>query len=290
MTFKKIIPSILIVLLGFALTAGGGFFALAQDQDQEKTEEQPDKNTYTIGPQDLLSINVFGVEELNTRVRIAGDGTITLPLLGEIEVGGLTPAQLEKKLAQMLEKNYLKNAQVTVFINEYQSKKVAVIGAVTDPGNYDVMGNETLLQLISRAGGLTERASDRVVVIRKNKSQSIDIERLMSGRNPELNIQLKPGDIVNIPHERYVDIYIFGEVRRPGTMRLKKSGDITLLKAIAQAGGFTNRARKSAVVVKRKKDGKEIKIKVNIKKILKGKRQPFILQHDDVVFVPESLL
>ena len=289
MISKKITPYILIVLLSFV-------FAPAQDRQTETaatnntSQEQPDKHTYTIGPQDLISINVFGVDELNTRVRIAGDGTITLPLLGEIKAAGFTPAQLEKKLAHLLEKNYLKNAQVTVFINEYQSKKVAVIGAVTNPGNYDVMGNETLLQLISRAGGLTERAADRIVVIRKDKSQTIDIEELMSQGTPELNIQLKPGDIVNIPHERYIDVYIFGEVRRPGTMRLKKSGDITLLKAIAQAGGFTNRARKSAIVVKRKIDGKETKITVNIKKILKGKEPPFLLEHDDVVFVPESLL
>lgn len=251
---------------------------------------QADERTYTLGPHDLITISVFGVDELNTKVRVSGTGTITLPLLGEIPVEGLSPAQLELKLAKLLEKEYLKNAQVTVFIEEYRSKKVSVIGAVQNPGNYEILGKETLLQMVSRAGGLTDRASDRIVVIRGEESRVIDLDELMTKGPPELNIPLEPGDIVNVPHERFIDVYIFGEVRNPGTLKLKKSGETTLLKAIAQAGGFTTRARRGAVRVTRKQNGEELKFKVNIKKILQGKNSPFILEHNDVVYVPESLL
>ncbi|MCP5106062.1 MAG: hypothetical protein GY950_21940 [bacterium] len=296
MTFKKILPYILIVFLSLALwNTHGSAAPYPQDpQDPKKAQDRDVKQindkSYTVGPQDLITINVFGVEALNRQVRISGNGTITLPLLGEIQVGGLTTAQLEIKLARLLESKYLKNAQVTVFIVEYQAKKVAVIGAVQTPGRYELMGKETLLQVISRAGGLTGTAADRVVLIRKDKSKIIDLEELMMKGTPEANIRLIPGDIVNIPHERYIDIYIFGQVQHPGTLRIKKSGQTSLLKAIAQAGGFTARARKGAIVIKRTVKGKQIKIKINVKKILKGKKPAFVLHHDDIVYVPESLL
>ncbi len=283
MTYKNIYKNILLYLFVCMICAG---FSHGQSQNAG----QEDSRTYTVGAHDLLTINVFGVDELNTRVRISGNGAITLPLLGEVRVEGLTTAQLETKLAGLLEQKYLKDAQVSVFIVEYQSKKVSVIGAVQHPGNYELLGKETLLQLISKAGGLTDRASNTVVVIHKEKSRVIDLDELMTKGTPQLNILMEPGDVVNIPHERYMDIYIFGQVRNPGTLRLKKSGKASLLRAIAQAGGFTTRARKSSVLITRRENDKEIKIRVNVKKILKGKRQPFVLKHDDIVYVPESLL
>lgn len=281
MISKKHFHIIRIFIVMFSVMLFTHLWAQKQEQSQE---------SYTMGPNDLITVNVFGVRELNNaRVRISGNGTVTLPLVGEIKAAGLTSSQLEAHLAEILEKNYLKNAQVSVFIQEHQSQRVAVMGAVTRPGSYEMPGSETLLQLLSRAGGLTDRASSRAVIISGDKSQIVDLEELMTKGTPALNIKLKPGDVVNIPHEKYIDIYIFGEVRRPGTMQLKRSGQVTLLKAIAQAGGFSNRANKSGIVVKRKINGKVEKIKVNINKIIKGKVPPFVLQHDDIIFVPQSL-
>jgi polysaccharide export outer membrane protein len=250
---------------------------------------------YTIGAKDLLAINVFEVPELNITVRVTENGDITLPLLGTIKAGGLTRFQLEKKMAALLERSYLKNAQVTVFIKEYQSKKVSVIGAVKNPGNYDLIGKQSLLQLISMAGGLTEGAAGRIIVIRqykngKNASLKIDLDDLLMNGNADLNIPLSPGDIVNIPVERTSDVYVFGQVNNPGYIKVKSSSDMTILKVIAQAGGFTDRARRGSVLVKRKEKGKELKIKVNVKKILRGKQTDFIILPNDIVFVPESVL
>ncbi|MCP4156259.1 MAG: hypothetical protein GY757_51575 [bacterium] len=285
MTYKKILLFLTIVLFGMVLITNGSARSFAQT-----TGDSTGDNAYTLGPRDILSIRVFGVQELNTRVRISGRGTVTLALLGEVNVNGLTPSQVETKLAELLEKKYLKNAQVTVFIDEYRSSKVAVIGAVARPGSYDLFGKETLLQLISKAGGFSERASNNVIVIRNKKNRIINLDKLMTEGSAELNVTLFPGDIVNVPHERYIDVYIFGEVRRAGALRLKKSGKTTLLKAIAHAGGFSNRARKSSVLIKRIVDGKETKIKVNIKKILKGKKPSFILLQNDVIYVKQSFL
>jgi len=258
--------------------------------------DQGDKNySYSIGPKDLLTINVFEVPELNMTVRVSEDGFITVPLLGNINVTGLTRSQLEKKLIKLLEKSYLKSAQVTVFIKEYQSKLVSVIGAVKNPGNYELVGKQTLLQMISIAGGLTEAASDRIVIIRqykngKSASLVINLDELMLKGNPKLNIPLQASDIINVSVERYLDIYVFGQVKNPGHIKMKKDGNVTLLRVIAQAGGFSERARKSSVLIKRKVNGKEMKIKINVKKILRGKRKDFILENNDIVHVPESML
>ena len=258
--------------------------------------DQGDKSySYSIGPKDLLTINVFEVPELNITVRVSEDGSIVTPLLGNINVAGLTRFQLEKKLVKLLEKNYLKSAQVTVFIKEYQSKLVSVIGAVKNPGNYELVGRQTLLQMISIAGGLTEGASDRIVIIRqykngKSASLVIDLDELMLKGNPKLNIPLQASDIINVSVERYLDIYVFGQVKKPGHIKMKKDGNVTLLRVIAQAGGFSERARKSSVLIKRKINGKEMKIKINVKKILRGKRKDFILENNDIVHVPESML
>ena len=248
-----------------------------------------------VGPKDLITISVFNVPELNITVRISEDGTITLPLLGEIKVEGLTRFELEKRLAQRLEEKYLKNAQVTVFIKEYQSKIVSIMGQVEKPGGYELIGKQTLLQILSRAGGLSASASDRIIVIReyksgKSKSLVIDLEELMVKGNPRMNIPLQAGDIINVPGEQFLDIYVFGQVKNPGHLKVKKNGSITLLKIIAQAGGFSERARKSAVTITRRVNENDVKTRVNVKKILSGKKPDFILKNNDIVYVPESIL
>lgn len=250
---------------------------------------------YRIGPKDLLDINVFGSEELNKTVRVSEDGKISLPLLGEVEVEGLTKAELEKKLSQLLEEKYLQNPQVTIFIREFQSKRVSVLGAVEEPGPYELLGRQTLLQLISQAGGLTKDAGDLIIVIRQvegNKSTAlkISIDGLMLKGDVSLNIPLEAGDIINIPVDKDVFIYVFGQVKRPGALEVKKSNIPTLLQAIAQAGGFSERASKGKVLIKRiDKDGEEQKIKVNVKDIMKGEKKDIRLLENDVIYVPETI-
>jgi len=251
--------------------------------------------SYTIGPGDLIDINVFNVPELDITVRVSGNGAITLPLIGSMRVEGLSIPQLEKQLSAKLEESYLNNPQVTVFIKEYHSKMVSVIGAVKKPGNHELYGEKTILELISLAGGFTPDASRNIIILRKlkngkNISLAIDMDELMLKGNPKLNIPLKAGDIINIPVVSYMNIYIFGEVKNPGHIKMIREGDITLLRAIAQAGGFTERARRGSVLVKRREKGKETKIKINVKKILKGKKPDFVLKNNDIIHVPESIL
>lgn len=251
---------------------------------------------YQIGPRDLLEIKVFELPELSQTVRVSEDGSITLPLLQKVMVGGLTKDAVERKLASLLEERYIKNAQVSVFIKEYQSKRVAVIGAVERPGMYELVGRQNLLQMISQAGGFKENAANEIFVLREGEngitaSIRIDLEDLIINGNQKLNIPLESNDVINVPVDKIIHVYVFGEVRNPGALQVKTSKKITLLQAIAQAGGTTEGASKRGVVIKRKdlKTGKEIKINVNLKDIIKGKKPDIELREGDVVYVPESI-
>lgn len=250
---------------------------------------------YKIGPKDLLEIRVFGLDEMNQTVRVSEEGKITLPLLGEIVVDGLSKTELEKKLSQLLEEKYLQNPQVTVFIREYQSKRVSVLGAVEKPGPYELLGRQTLLQIISQAGGLTRDAGNEIIVLRQLEdgtsiSLKISIEDLILKGDARLNIPLAPSDIINIPVDKTVLIYVFGQVKNPGALQVKKSNIPSLLQAIAQAGGFSERASKGGVLIKRVgEDGKEHEIRVNVKDIIKGKKKDIRLEENDVVYVAETI-
>lgn len=251
---------------------------------------------YRIGPKDLIEINVFGVQELNRKERVAESGKINLPFLGEIYVEGLTRSELEEKLTKLLGEKWLENPQVTVSILEYQSKRVFLLGAVRSPGAYQLLGRQTLLHAIAEAGGLTAEAGNEIIITRKisegeTKSLIISVEELILKGNDSLNLPLQPEDIVNIPVDKIVPIYVIGQVKNPGALQIRKSAMPTLLQAIAQAGGFTERASKGAVVLKRKdKTGKEIQLKFNVDEIIKGKKKDIQLQENDIVIVPEKFL
>jgi len=255
--------------------------------------QQKYTSDYKIGAKDLLEIRVFGLDELNTTVRVSEEGKITLPLIGEIEVEGLTKTEVERKLSQLLEEKYLHNPQVTIFIREYQSKRVFVLGAVRNPGSYELLGRQKLLQVIAQAGGLTPDAADKIIVNRElsdgsSTSLKISIDDLFLKGDPNLNIPLRTNDVINIPVDKIVLIYVTGQVRSPGALEVKSSNIPTLLRAIAQAGGFSERAAKSSI--KRiDESGKEKRIKVNVKDIIKGKRKDIQLKENDVVIVSETI-
>lgn len=254
------------------------------------------ESEYRIGPKDLLEITVVGMKEIDRlNLRVSEDGMIALPLIGELNVNNLTRAELEKRLVQLVGEKYLVNPQVTVFIKEYRSRQVSILGAVEKPGPYELLGRQTVLSMISQAGGLTRDAGNEIIIIRQldggnNTSIRISIEELFIKGEAQLNIPLEPNDILNIPVDKTVSIYVFGQVKNPGAVLVKKSSMPTLLRAIAQAGGFTDRAAQTRVKIKRKNSaGKEIEFTVNIKNILRGKIQDIPLMDSDVVYVPESI-
>jgi len=243
---------------------------------------------YRIGAKDLLEITVFELKELNQTVRVSEDGSVTLMLLGRVEVAGLSAQELEQKLASLLDAQYTQGAHVTVFIKEYQ--KVSVIGAVSRPGMYELLGPTTLLQVIALAGGLTAQAMNELYVYRQGADGqqtriSVKLDDLMISGS---RIELQPKDVVTIPMDQTLNVFIYGNVRTPGAISYQSSKRITLLQAIAQAGGTTEWAKRSRITVKRKdkKTGKELTIPVNLKNIISNKVSDIVLEEGDVVIVP----
>jgi polysaccharide export outer membrane protein len=245
-----------------------------------------------IGPKDMLEIRVIEIPELNVERRVSDDGSIALPLLGDLAVSELTAAQVREKLATILKEKYVNRANVSVVVKEFADKPVSVLGAVHTPGALRVSGKFTLLQAISAAGGLTTQAGRKVYVLRPeagggSHTVEVDVGSLFRG-DPEANVSIYPSDIVNVPARQAVRILCLGEFKNPGAFDFDADQRVTLLAAIARAGGLTDRASRTIRIRRRQADGRETQIDVNYGRVLTGKAPDPVLQSDDIVVVKES--
>lgn len=234
---------------------------------------------YRLGSGDLLKISAFGYPDLAADVRVSQSGNITFPLIGQIPVSGLSTREVETLITRRLtDGGFIRSAQVSVLVVEYQSQSVAVMGQVAKPGQYFLDRSSKVLDLLAKAGGLIiATAGDQAYLVRHDGSrQDIDLDRMFEG-DPKNNPVVADGDTINVP--RAPRFYIYGQVQRPGDYRLERN--MTLSRAISASGGLTLRGSERRVVVKRRDaGGKERTISI------KGHEQ---LQPDDVVFVKESL-
>lgn len=248
---------------------------------------------YLIGPKDLLDIRVFEIPELNLERRVTDSGTIDLPLLGEFTVAGMSVSQARGRLESMLTAKYVNRANVSVTVKEFASKPVSVLGAVQRPGALSISGRWSLLQAISAAGGLTPGAGRKIYVLRKSDNGlsdvlEIDTDDLMQVASTQWNIPLVPGDIVNVQAQRSVRIFCLGEVNGAGALEFDGDDRITLLSAIAKAGGLSERASNKIRIKRRGADGRDTEIVVDFKRVVSGKVPDPTLKADDIIIVKES--
>jgi polysaccharide export outer membrane protein len=246
-----------------------------------------------IGPRDVLDIRVLQDPTLNTRTVVGDDGKITFALIGKIDVAGLTPPQAEARIRSLLQGKYLTTADVSVQVTEAGNKPISVIGAVTHPGRIGATGSITLMQAITQAGGLAIGYGRTLYVLRTGANGlaeqiAIDLEDLLVNGNPDVNIPLFPNDVVNVPVDTPLNIYVLGEVMKPGRVSFHRSQNPTLLQALADAGGLTDRASRD-VQIKRNVNGKETVIKRNYRRILSGQDPDVPLQDNDTIYVRESV-
>ena len=256
---------------------------------------------YRIGPDDLIEISVFEDEKLSRTVRVSTQGNISLPLLGVLTVKGLTAGQLEKEVRDLLAEKYMKDPHVSVFIKEFRNQRISLMGAVSKPGVYDFTGPGTLLDLLAQAGGLREDAGRLLFLIRPNsddpgggkqraaqtsKSFVVGLEELLLKGDPDMNLSLQHGDVVNIPPAGKV--FVGGEVRSPGGFALTRR--MTLSQAITLAAGLTPKAEGSETKIFRysgKGDEKEV-LTMNVYAIQKGEIEDPPVRENDIIFVPKS--
>jgi polysaccharide biosynthesis/export protein len=246
---------------------------------------------YRIGPRDLLEIRVFETPELNVTRRVSEDGKINLPLVGDVEVAGMTETEAASKIKGVLEGKLLVRASVALQVQEFRSRPISVIGAVRQPGNLAFSGRWTLLEAITAAGGLTEGHGNLIYVLRRSDlglsdQVAIPANDLLVRADPKVNIPILSGDLINVPSAVEVTIYCLGEIRQPGALSFKSSDRITLLSVIARAGGLTERAS-SKILIKRE-GGAKSEVTADFKRILAGKEPDVELQPGDVVVVKES--
>lgn len=245
-----------------------------------------DTRDYLVGPGDLLSIQVLETKDLNTDARVNPDNDISYPLLGKVEVGGLTSQEIEDKMTQLLKEKYLQDPHVVVSIKEYRSKRVAVIGSVKKPGTYEILGSGNLLYALALAEGLTENAGKVAYVTRrrengKDDSMAINLDALLEKGDLGLNVPIQMGDVVYVPEAGV--FYVDGAVNKPGSYKLTEN--MTISKAVTTAGGFSNVASDSDVRLIRNVNGKAEITKVDVDEINKGNEKDIALVDQDVVVV-----
>lgn len=253
---------------------------------------------YQIGGGDVLNIIVYEEPDLSGTMRVSADGNISFWLLNEVKVAGLTPAEVEQTLTKLLERDYLVNPQVMVTVAEYRSKYVFVLGAVDRPGSYTLTGEATLLEMVSKAGGVDKEEGGNTLVLlrystekseigRETISYTIDLGKLLHEGDISQNIPVQDRDVLYIPKSD--SVYVFGEVQNPGPVKLT-GREMTLLEALTEAGGQTKTAALNRTKVIRVVDGKEQTVRVNVDDIIKSgeKSKDLLLRPGDIIVVPES--
>ncbi len=278
---------------------------------------------YLVGPGDVLGIAVFEVEELSKPLTVGPRGTIQAPLVGEVEVGGQTPQQIEQRLRQLYGRDLLRDPQISVRVEEFRSQPVSILGAVERPGVYQLRGRRRLVEVLAMAGGLAADVGERITIIRRRPSAGRDARALGAGgperpggapgSEPPDAVEGGPGeveipvavrdlltmgaeqagnplieahDLIRVSHAGV--IYVVGAVAKPGGYPIKDQQAMSVLRAVSLAQGLGRYSAPQKARVIRDLAGVKGEIAVPIRDILEGKAADFQLQDDDILFVPDS--
>jgi polysaccharide export outer membrane protein len=257
------------------------------------TPAQVRAEEYTVGAGDVLTINVWGQGDLTKDYPVTIDGYVPFPLIGLVKASGLTVQQLAERIRVALEKDYLVNPQVVVSVKDYLSQKVQILGEAEKPGLYYLTGPTTLVEMLSRAGGLGKTAGRELVLLRTAKGVPgtkggleilrLDLRKVMAGDTTN-NIRVERDDMIFVPKAQA--FFVLGEVRKPGTYAIER--EMTILEAITQAEGFTDKAAASGVkILRRVADGKQETISLDMSGPV-PKEKSFKVEDGDTIMVPKG--
>lgn len=257
-----------------------------------------------LGGGDEITLRDSEMEELNGKVfQVGEDGTVGLPIVGRLQVAGLTVAEFERSLNDQF-KVYVKEPKTTVASVQYRSRPVSVIGAVTNPGVYQITAPRTLVQMLSVAGGLRADAGSWLVITRKDPRETghptqpdadfatgvteirIPLAGLLNGADPRAGMYVVPNDVISVAKAEMV--FVMGDVKKPGGFVLGDREQLSVIRALSLAEGLQGTAAPRRAKVLRESAGARSEIQVDIARILDGKGADLMLQPDDVLFVPTN--
>jgi polysaccharide biosynthesis/export protein len=246
-----------------------------------------DESLVKLGPGDLVDMTVYNVPELATKARVSNSGDVYLPLIDYVHIGGLTQEEAQTVIEKRLDEGgFVRNPHVTIFVDEASSQGVTLLGEVARPGIYPDPVDRKLYQVISEAGGFTPSASRKLAIIRQNQPNPIHIELPRNlGDDLSGDVEILPGDTITVP--RAPIIYVVGDVGRPSGL-LVDNGTLTVLQALALAGGANHTAKMSGARIIRKTPTGMTETTVQLKKMLEAKSPDVTLQADDILFIPVS--
>ncbi len=238
---------------------------------------------YRLATGDVIRVTVFQNADLSLEARVSETGVISYPLLGTVSLGGLTLPQAEKRIADGLrDGNFVKQPQVSILVTQVRGNQVSVLGHVGRPGRFPLeLADTKLTDIIATAGGINATGSEVVVLIGRRNGQAIrtevDLQAVFDSGQRAEDVVLQNGDVIWV--ERAPVIYLYGEVQRPGSMRLERS--MSVMQALASVGGITQRGTVRGLRVHRRGgDGKVQVIEAQMNDLLRP---------DDVVYVRESV-
>lgn len=243
------------------------------------TGESQGASGIVLGEGDEIQFSMFGQSEMQTNALVSSRGTVSLPLIGDTQVGGLTPGRAEQKIADAYRAGgFFKNPQVNVTLETYRSQQISVLGEVNLPGRYPLDTETTVLDALALAEGVKPTGARKITIIRKSTGRSesiqVDLDRLVADAAGLTALTLAAGDIVYVPEAEL--FYIYGEVRRPDAYAIKPG--ITVMQALSLGGGLTDKGSNSRIEIQRKvPDGLR-----TIKPELSDRVEP-----DDVIYVKE---
>jgi polysaccharide export outer membrane protein len=263
----------LSVLLGVSLCAILGVPSRAAAQE---APAQAPRTEYRIGPQDVLTVTVFDEADLSGHFTVEPDGTFTYPLIGRVTAAGRTAAELEAEIKRRLkEGRFLKNPQISVALEQYRSQRIFIVGEVRSPGSYPLTGDMSLIEALARAGSTNPTAADEVLIVRPSTAGTgqptlpgqdagaevirVNVAAIQAG-SLQQNAALRDGDTIVVPRAELV--YVYGQVKTPGAYAATKG--LTVLQALALAGGLTDRGSQRGLTIVRAVGGKKKELKVKL--------------------------
>lgn len=249
-----------------------------------------------VGVHDLISVSIFNAAELSIRTRVDGEGAVRLPMLpAPLPAVGKLPSELEATIrTAYIDAGILVNPMVSVAVVEFASKPVSVIGAVKSPVTFNADQPVSLLEALTRAGGLTEEAGSYLLLSRRPAgeeesgllTQRIPIVDILESASSIESIRLRGGDEIRVPEAG--KIYVVGNLKKPGTYRIPNDHQTSVLKALALSEGLLPNATREAFIYREAADGSKTEIPVDLKKLLARKAPDVTLLRNDVLYVPES--